>query len=72
MAVSMTQELHCYENAQAERVIGILNGECELDSNFATKAQARVVFGEAEQMYNQTRPHLKLNYQVPAEVHGQG
>lgn len=72
MSVSMTQELHCYENAQAERVIGILKGEYELDRNFETKAQARVAFRQAEHTYNQIRPHLKLNYQVPAVAHDQG
>jgi putative transposase len=72
MQVSMTQELHCYENAQAERVIGILKGEYELNRNFKTKAQAQLAFAQATQMYNQFRPHLKLNFQVPAVVHGQG
>ena len=36
----MTQVMHCYENAKAERVNGILKQEYELDRRFRTKAQA--------------------------------
>ena len=69
MAASMTEENHCYENAQAERVIGILKGEYELDQTFNTKAQARAAIGQARQLYNERRPHFALNLQVPAEMH---
>jgi transposase InsO family protein len=72
MPVSMTQENHCYENAQAERVIGILKGEYELDRWFNTKAQARAAIRQARQLYNERRPHFALNLQVPAEVHRTG
>jgi transposase InsO family protein len=72
MRVSMTEEMHCYENAQAERVIGILKGEYELDRNFETKEQAKVAFEQAVRLYNEVRPHLKLNYRVPTVVHGGG
>ena len=37
----MTQIMHCYENAQAERVNGILKQEYGLGSSFKTKALAR-------------------------------
>jgi transposase InsO family protein len=69
MAASMTEENHCYENAQAERVIGILKGEYELDQTFNSKAQARAAIGQARQLYNERRPHFALNLQVPAERH---
>ena len=36
---SMTEELHCYENAMAERLNGILKGEYYLDSCFRTKTE---------------------------------
>ncbi len=70
LGVSMTQVMHCYENAQAERVNGILKQEYELDRRFRTKAQARVAFEQAVWLYNHRRPHLRLNYRFPAEVHG--
>lgn len=72
MGVSMTEELHCYENAQAERVIGILKGEYELDQTFVTKQQVRQVVREVVQTYNERRPHTALGYQVPAAVHAAG
>jgi putative transposase len=41
LPVSMTEENHCYENAKAERVNGILKGEYEMDRVFASKSHAR-------------------------------
>jgi putative transposase len=67
----MTEVMHCYENAKAERVNGILKGEYELDQKFRTKAQAIRAFEEAVWLYNYRRPHTKLNYRVPADVHGE-
>ena len=69
LAISMTQVMHCYENAQAERVNGILKQEYELDRRFRTKAQAWVAFEQAVWLYNHRRPHLRLNYRFPADVH---
>jgi putative transposase len=69
LGISMTQVMHCYENAQAERVNGILKQEYELDRRFRTKAQARRTFEQAVWLYNHRRPHLGLSYRFPAEVH---
>ena len=69
LAISMTQVMHCYENAKAERVNGILKQEYELDRRFRTKAQARPAFEQAVWLYNHRRPHLKLGYRFPAKVH---
>ena len=69
LPISMTQVMHCYENAQAERVNGILKQEYELDRKFRTKAQARKSFEQAVWLYNHRRPHLALNYRFPAHVH---
>jgi len=69
LAISMTQVMHCYENAQAERVNGILKQEYELDQRFRTKAQARKAFEQAVWLYNHRRPHLALDYLFPADVH---
>lgn len=71
LGISMTELAHCYENAMAERVNGILKQEYELDTVFRTKEQARKAFGEAVLQYNYRRPHLSLNYRFPAEVHRQ-
>jgi putative transposase len=69
LPISMTQVMHCYENAKAERVNGILKQEYELDRRFRTKAQARKSFEQAVWLYNHRRPHLRLNYRFPADVH---
>lgn len=69
LGISMTEQNHCYENAYAERVIGTLKQEYELDATFATKAEAIRSFFEAVGLYNHHRPHLSLNYDVPARVH---
>lgn len=69
LAISMTQVMHCYENAQAERVNGILKQEYELDRRFWTKDQAQKSFEQAVWLYNHRRPHLRLNYRFPADVH---
>ena len=69
LQISMTEIMHCYENAAAERVIGILKQEYELDRIFRTKEQSLLAFKQAVYLYNYRRPHLSLNYLVPAEVH---
>ena len=71
LAISMTQVMHCYENAKAERVNGILKQEYYLDQRFRTKAQAKTAFEQALWLYNYRRPHLCLDYRFPAEVHEQ-
>jgi len=71
LSISMTEQNHCYENAQAERVIGILKQEYEMDATFRTKSQAVAGFYQAVELYNHRRPHLSLNYAVPEQVHRQ-
>jgi putative transposase len=69
LSVSITEVNHCYENAMAERVNGILKQEYELDSTFKTKKQAETAFYQAIHLYNTRRPHMSLDYCIPAEVH---
>jgi len=69
LSISMTEEMHCYENAMAERVNGILKQEYELDATFRTKEQARKALMEAVELYNNRRPHLSLDYRTPEEAH---
>lgn len=69
MGISMTEENHCYENAMAERVNGILKQEYWLGGCFKNKEQAVVAVEQAIGLYNTRRPHLALNYKTPEEVH---
>ena len=69
LLISMTEQNHCYENAHAERVIGILKQEYELDATFRTKQQAMTSFHQAVDLYNHRRPHMALDYHVPARIH---
>lgn len=68
-SISMTETDHCAENAQAERINGILKGEYYLDVVFTDMDQARQAVASAIQSYNTDRPHLSLNYQLPERVH---
>jgi len=69
LSVSMTEENHCYENAHAERVNGILKQEYGLRMTFRNADQARRAVSQAVSLYNNRRPHTSLQYRVPAEVH---
>lgn len=69
LEISMTEVWHCYENARAERLNGILKQEYELDQTFRTKAAARKAFEQATWLYNHRRPHTSLGYQTPNEMH---
>lgn len=69
LQVSMTEENHCYENALAERVNGIMKGEYEMDRLFPSKFQAQAVFKQSKWIYNNARPHLSLNYAFPSIIH---
>ena len=71
LPISMTEIMHCYENAMAERVNGILKQEYEMDRTFRTKAQAKKAFEQAVWLYNHRRPHLSLDYRFPADVHAE-
>ena len=67
--ISMTEELHVYENAKAERVNGILKSEFLLGECLASIDIAMKMAKDAIQIYNEERLHLSLNYQTPAMKH---
>ena len=69
LSISMTEQNHCYENAHAERINGILKDEYYLDQCFRTKAQAIQATEQAIDLYNQKRPHCSLNLRKPSQVH---
>jgi len=69
LGISMTEEMHCYENAKAERVNGILKQEYYLGGCFRTKPQAIEAVDQAVFLYNTRRPHLALKYKTPEAAH---
>lgn len=69
LGISMTEEMHCYENAKAERVNGILKQEYSLGGSFRTKQQAVGAVDQAVYLYNTRRPHLALKYKTPEAAH---
>ena len=66
--ISMTEENHCYENAVAERVNGILKDEFYLDQCFVNTHNAKIATKNAIQIYNNKRLHLSLGYKTPNMV----
>jgi len=66
--ISMTEENHCYENAVAERVNGILKDEFYLDQCFVNTSNAKVATKNAIHIYNNKRLHLSLGYKTPNMV----
>ena len=69
VSISMTEEAHVYENANAERLNGILKQELGLGGTMASFRVAKELVREAIELYNNKRLHLALNYRTPAEVH---
>ena len=66
--ISMTEENHCYENAVAERVNGILKDEFYLDQCFFSTANAKKATKNAIEIYNNKRLHLSLGYKTPNKM----
>lgn len=66
--ISMTEENHCYENAIAERVNGILKDEFYLDQCFVNTTNAKIATKSAIDIYNNKRLHLSLGYKTPNMV----
>ena len=67
--ISMTEENHCYENAMAERVNGILKDEFYLDQTFDNVSHAKRAAKNAINLYNEIRLHLSLDYKTPNMVY---
>jgi len=69
IGISMTEENHCYENAMAERVNGILKDEFYLDQTFTNVAHAKRAAKNAINLYNEIRLHLSLDFKTPNMVY---
>ena len=68
MLPSMTDGAHCYQNAVAERVNGVLKDEFDLDASFPSLADARAAVSHAVTIYNTVRTHWSLQLQTPHAV----
>lgn len=68
MLPSMTDGAHCYQNAVAERVNGILKDEFDLDAVFPTFTAALQAVTRAIHTYNTVRTHWSLNLRTPHTV----
>ena len=68
MLPSMTDENHCYQNAVAERINGILKDEFDLDAVFASVAAVIDAVTQAVRIYNTVRTHWSLDLQTPDHV----
>ena len=69
MTASMTSESHCYQNAIAERVNGILKDEFFLDATFESFSDALYALSHAVAVYNGKRTHWSLGLRTPDEVY---
>jgi len=68
-SISMTGPNHCYDNAVAERVNGILKYEFELKLVQANPKAAKNLVANSVLLYNTYRPHLALAYKTPQAVY---
>lgn len=69
MRISMTEENHCYENAIAERINGILKQEFNLDCTFKNYKEAYKAVKQAIFVYNNYRKHWSLGLSTPMQIH---
>lgn len=69
LAISMTEQNHCAENALAERVNGILKQEYGLGYRFNDTKQLHKAVKQAVWLYNTKRPHTALDLETPERIH---
>jgi len=67
--ISMAAVGDCYENAQAERLNGIMKQEYSLGNWLPNKTKARLATRQGIELYNTRRPHRSLSMAFPAQVH---
>jgi transposase InsO family protein len=72
MVPSMTGKNHCYDNAVAERINGILKNEYGLKRMFPDIKVAREAVADAIRIYNEERLHTSLSFKTPASVYELG
>lgn len=67
--ISMTGKDHCYDNAVAERVNGILKQEFGLGKELSDIVAARKLTIEGINLYNNVRLHVSLEYRTPGYIY---
>jgi putative transposase len=67
----MTENGDPYENAFAERVIGILKDEFGLSDTLESIMHAKELIGQSIRIYNNLRPHLSCSMLKPDQMHQQ-
>lgn len=67
--ISMTGNNHCYDNAVAERINGILKQEYGLGSVLRSFTTAKLLTDNGILIYNTERLHQSLQYQTPDIVY---
>jgi len=68
-SISMTGPNHCFDNALAERVNGILKTEFGLGKVIKDFKTALKLVKDSIELYNSLRPHLSLKYKTPDAVY---
>ena len=68
MLSSLTDESHCYQNAIAERVNGILKDEFNLDGVFENFRVLQLAVVKAVMVYNTKRTHWSLGLRTPEQT----
>lgn len=69
IVASMGEVGNSYDNAYAERVIGILKHEYALVLPLVDEAQARSAAMESVYLYNHERPHQARDYAFPMDIY---
>jgi putative transposase len=69
--ISMTESGDPLENAIAERLNGILKGECLIYSHVESIEEAKKALKNAVYFYNEERPHMSIGNLYPSQVHEQ-
>jgi len=65
---SMTSDQHCYDNAVAERINGILKQEFGLGNTLPNLTATQKLLADGIKLYNAERLHISLGYKTPDQV----
>lgn len=67
--ISMTGDNHCYDNAVAERINGILKQEYGLGQVLPSLDAANLLVTDGIKIYNSERLHASLGYNTPNKIY---
>lgn len=67
--ISMTGDNHCYDNAVAERINGILKQEYGLGQELPSIEAAHLLVNDGIKIYNSERLHTSLGYKTPDKIY---